>query len=104
MDSKSNASKRSREHSDKQQKEKNPFGNKHESLDDSIKNNTERTSLLGEKTRKSDGGKADDDKSNSSDIGKLSKIQTYYKREEIADRSLVAAVKTLAQLSREKSV
>jgi hypothetical protein len=75
MDSKSNASRRSRD-KDSAHKEKNPFGNKNESLDDSMKNNTERTSLLGDKTRKSDVGKGEDDKGSvsGSDIGKLSKI------------------------------
>ena len=76
MDSKSNVSRRSRD-KESSNKEKNPFEKKNESLDDSMKNNTERTSLLNDKGRKSDANsKVDEDNSimSGGDFFKLSKI------------------------------
>ena len=76
-------------------------------MDDSLKHNSERTSLLGDpkKARKSNDSPEEINEFDSiENDGKLTKMQIYFKREEIADRSLISAVKTLAQLSREKSV
>ena len=65
------------------------------SLDDSLKRGTERTSLLGDpKVRKK--SEALDEDGEIEDDGKMTKMQIYFRREEIADKALVSAVKTLA--------